>query len=202
MKRHSLLNNILIATLVCTLAACNFPTARSKATSTATLKPSATTLPTKTTAPLSPTATLGPIMPLDTPTLPQPKFTNTPIPTATRIPPTPAPLKLKAGVLFKGKFDGGALVFRIGDNGNWVIPKQVTVNTTCKGKKFNDTISFEPPPSFAITNLQFTITVGDQVTISGAFNSATSASGTIKLFIKSGKTSCSIGPEPWTASGS
>ncbi len=186
------LSLILVGALL--LTSCNYPGAApalpATPTVTETLSIPPTPLPTDTpaepptdTPEPPPTETIGP----PPPTIAPPTATTPP--TATRGMVTPIP-----GALFKGTFPGGDLTFRVHANGRLVIPKTVTLRgAECKeGGKINDQITFEPPPQFEVENAQFTMSQGTQVTISGRFNSSTSASGTITLKLKAKKGACSI----------
>lgn len=204
MQKTKILCLLLLLTLAASVAGCNYPGMPGMATPTAT--PTATPPPTPTSLP--PTNTLPP-PPTET-AAPPPVPTNTqgpPPPTA--VPPTPIPptatkviITPASRALFMGSFTGGTLTFRVHENSKLVIPKTVTVKSaSCKeGGKISDHISFEPPPMFEIANLKFTMTQGDQVTISGQFLTATTANGTITLTIKDDSGKCTIGPLPWTAS--
>lgn len=213
MKLSTPLSFLLISGLVLSLAGCNLPAAEPDATLTAT--PTKVLAVTPTTIPASPT----PIPPTDTPTVVQPTDTPTLVPpTDTPAAPTatwtntPAPTQSYGIPLSRAKFEGtfanGELTLRIGENPNLVIPKLVTLRgAVCKeGGIINDSITFEPPPSFWITNGKFTISiidlfsVGDQLTISGVFLTSSRASGTISISLRSNKGKCTVGPLNWTAS--
>jgi hypothetical protein len=200
--------------MIFALTACNLPF----------LSPAVTSTPvdtlTFTPEPASPT-------PLASDTLPAPTNTDTPIPsnTPTPLPPTatlvlptlPLPTVIPSSTVVptqeivkpfpKAKFEGtfiyGTLILRISDNSNMIIPKEVRVKqASCKeGKSISDTINFEPPPSYAITDAKFNINFLDYVFISGQFFSSTSAQGMIRLILQiPGGGKCTIGPTPWKAS--
>lgn len=194
--------------LILSLTGCNLPTfgpaATPTATVTATLPPSPTpTQPPPTETPTVPAATNTPEVSQPTPPA---EAAPTQAPTATQPPATavvptvgvPVPV---SRALFDGVFPGGRLSFRIGELSSRVIPKTVTLKgAECKeGGKLNDSISFEPPPSFVIDQGKFTMTQGDQVTISGQFLSSTRAAGTITLRLRGGGKACTVGPLSWTA---
>lgn len=192
------------------LAACNFPGLEAMATATPTF--------TATFTPLPPTATSLP--PSATPTI-EILITDTPnplLPTAPGLFPTVPPLVFptdtravtstpiipEAGAKFEGTFEGGALVFRVNSNSTMVIPKSLTFRKVLcqEGKRISDLITFEPPPSFPITNGSFNIVWGTQATISGYFRSTKSAWGSLTAKVK-GKGDggiCTIGPISWVAS--
>ncbi len=155
---------------------------------------SPTPISSNTPTPLPPTATLV------LPTLPPPTAipSNTPIPTQAVVKPYPK-------ARFDGTFADGTLILRISDNSNMIIPKEVRVRqATCKeGKSLSDTINFEPPPSYAITDAKFDINYLDFVFISGQFFTSTSAQGMIRLILQiPGGGKCTIGPTAWKASAS
>ncbi|MEW5872721.1 MAG: hypothetical protein AB1894_25910 [Chloroflexota bacterium] len=201
MKKHATLYALLAAMVIFSLTACNLPT--SKPTVTPTLAVTNTFPPPPPSAtPLLPTDTLAP-PPSDTPLPPPPTDTQVP---PTRVPPTatrtaaPTAIKPIEGDKFEGTFEYGTLTLRIGANGNWIVPKQVTVKKApCEGGKFSDHISFEPPPSFPIEDGQFSFVYEGFVTISGVFTSAKRATGSIRLALKSGGKNCNIGPSTWIA---
>jgi hypothetical protein len=202
--RLPLYNFIAIATILL-LTACSSalgdliaePTATFTATNTAVpatatpLPPTdtPTPLPTETPTPLPPTATIA--LPTPIPVTP----TNTRVPTQEVIEPWPS-------AKYEGTFEGGTLTLRTNDRGTYIIPKVVAVRkATCSdGKKISDTITFEPPPFYLIEDGKFWIGYGDLVQIGGQFISATQATGTIELSIKSGGRVCKIGPIVWRAS--
>jgi hypothetical protein len=141
------------------------------------------------TLPLPPTATLA--LP---PTLPA---------TPTRTPaPTQGAIKPDEKAKFEGTFPGGELTFRIGEKGNWVILKTILLKgAECKeGKAMSDSLTFDPPQLFPITDGKFTIAIDDEVTISGQFLSSTKAGGSLKLVLKNAGKTCTIGPHNWSAS--
>lgn len=203
MKKHATLYALLTVIVIVSLTACNLPSSKPTAAPTSAATNTVPPPPPTATQP-PPTNTLPPPPPSDTP-LPLPP-TDTQVP-PTRVPPTatrtvvPTAIKPIAGDKFEGTFEYGDLTLRIGTNGNWVIPKQVTVKKApCEGGKFSDHITFEPPPSYPIENGQFSFVYEGFVTISGTFTSAKRASGTIRLALKSGGKTCNIGPSAWTAS--
>ncbi|OGO32886.1 MAG: hypothetical protein A2Z16_04030 [Chloroflexi bacterium RBG_16_54_18] len=196
------------------LTACNLPFLSPAATSTpvdtATFTPEpASPTPVPSNTPAAPTNTstpiasntptpLPPTATLVLPTLPLP----TAIPTNTRIP-TQQVVRPYSNARFDGTFADGTLILRVSDNSNMVIPKEVRVrNASCKeGRALSDTINFEPPPSYAITDAKFDINYLDYVFISGQFFSSTSAQGMIRLILQyPGGGRCTIGPTAWRAS--
>lgn len=157
---------------------------------TNTATPAASNTPT----PLPPTATF--VLPTLAPPTAIPS--NTPVPTL-------APVKPYPRARFDGTFADGTLILRISENSNMIIPKEVRIrNASCKeGKAMSDTINFEPPPSYAITDSKFDINYLDYVFISGQFFSSTSAQGMIRLVLQfPGGGRCTIGPTAWRASAS
>lgn len=213
--RHRNLSKAFALTMIFLLTACNLPFLSPAATETAvntatfTAEPASPTSPASSTplpsntptpiasntpTPLPPTATLV------LPTLPPP----TAIPSSTPIP-TQAVVKPYPKARFDGTFANGTLILRISENSNMIIPKEVRVKqASCKeGKSLSDTINFEPPPSYAITDAKFDINYLDFVFISGQFFSSTRAQGMIRLILQiPGGGKCTIGPTPWTASAS
>jgi len=213
--RHRILRKAFAFAVVFALTACNLPFLSPAATPTAvdtatfTAQPASPTpaasdtpVPSNTPTPIAsntatpqpPTATLA------LPTLPLPTAipSNTPIPTQAVVKPYPK-------ARFDGTFVDGTLVLRISDNSNMIIPKEVRVRqAACKeGKALSDTLNFEPPPSYAITDGKFDINYLDIVFISGQFFTSTSAQGMIRLILKfPGGGRCTIGPTAWKASAS
>lgn len=193
----------LIALLVIAQLACNYASVNILAEPSATpIPPTATyTLPPPTFTPLPPTATFTlPPPPTSTPppavqpvmaTVP----TNTPVPT---LKPTVHPM---GHARLSGTFPGGEIVFRVNDAGTYVTLKEITVNgIQCGSKKVNKHMTFESISFFEIVNGEFSFTV-EQATVSGMFDSATTAHGSVSLEFNVAKTTCKIGPFAWSASG-
>ena len=214
--RHRNLRKALAIAVIFASTACNLPFLSPAATPTAvntatfSAEPASPTpaasdtpaAPTNTPTPIaSNTATpLPPTATLVLPTLPPPTAipSNTPIPTQAVVKPYPK-------ARFDGSFVNGTLILRISENSNMIIPKEVRVKqAACKeGKSLSDTINFEPPPSYAITDAKFDINYLDFVFISGQFFTSTSAQGMIRLILQiPGGGKCTIGPTPWKASAS
>lgn len=213
--RHRNLRKAFAFAVVFALTACNLPFLSPAATPTAvgtatftaesaspTSPPSNTPLPSNTPTPIAsntPTP-LPPSATLVLPTLPPP----TAIPSSTPVP-TQAVVKPYPKARFDGTFTGGTLILRISDNSNMIIPKEVRVRqAACKeNKSISDTINFEPPPSYAITDAKFDINYLDFVFISGQFFTSTSAQGMIRLILQiPGGGRCTVGPTAWKASAS
>jgi hypothetical protein len=118
------------------------------------------------------------------------------------LPPTQAAIEPQPGAKFDGVFTGGEITFRTSQNGKQVIPKSVRVRkATCQqGKTVSDLIAFDPPPSFPITDGEFTMSKGDIITISGMFTSPSNAQGSLVIHLKAGGTACTVGPVAWSAS--
>jgi len=211
--RHRIVRKAFAFAVIFTLTACNLPFLSPAATPTAVNTATFTAQPASPTAPASNTA-----LPSNTPT---PIASNTPTPlppTATLVLPTlplptaipsSTPVPTQAVVVpyprarFDGTFTNGTLILRIGENSNMIIPKEVRVRqASCKeGKSISDTINFEPPPSYAITDAKFNFNYLDYVFISGQFFTSTSAQGMIRLILQiPGGGRCTIGPTPWRAS--
>lgn len=217
MKTRNRTHKKLVAiSMLFAMTACNLPflspaaTATPAETATFTLLPpsptqaasdtpaaptnTATPIAYNTPTPLPPTATLV------LPTLAQP----TAIPSSTSAL-TQVPIKPYPKARFDGTFINGTLILRISENSNMIIPKEVRVRQgACKeGKSLSDTINFEPPPSYAITDAKFDINYLNFVFISGQFFTSTSAQGMIRLILQiPGGGRCTIGPTPWKASAS
>jgi hypothetical protein len=106
-----------------------------------------------------------------------------------------------AGAKFDGTFEGGELTFRVHTNGDYVIPKSVTLRKVAcnEGKALSDLITFEPPPFFEVVEGKFTMYNGTLVTISGQFITPSTARGTISGQVKSGGKNCTFGPMAWSA---
>ena len=201
---------VLTAVTIFSLAACNLPAAKAtaKPAPTATKK-SAATAPTFTSTPASPLplpTDTQPVVP-PTATLPQPPTATLALPptlpaTPTRTPaPTQGAIKPDEKAKFEGTFPGGEFTLRIGENGNWVILKTILLKgAECKeGKAMSESLNFEPPQMFPITDGKFSIEL-DGVTISGQFLSSTKAGGSLKLVLKDAGKTCTIGPSNWSAS--
>jgi hypothetical protein len=110
--------------------------------------------------------------------------------------------KAAAGTKLDGTFDGGFFSLRVGENGNWIIPKMVRIRKAkCnQGQAAQDLLAFDPPPLFPITEGKFTIDSKGIVVITGQFIDPNNIRGTILITIKSGGEPCTIGPKPFTAS--
>ena len=188
--------------LAASLAACNYPGMQPEASPTpaATNTVAATaTQPvptaTNTAVPPTATATLVPVSPTPLPPTAIPMTpTWTPVPTVAYVDPLP-------GAKFEGTFEGGELLFRVHSNGNFVIPKSVTLRKVAcnEGKTLSDLITFEPPPFFNVVEGKFTMSNGTLVTISGVFTTPTTARGSISGLVKSGGKNCTFGPFTWSA---
>jgi hypothetical protein len=203
MKNSNFLK-VLAIILVLAQLACNYSTVSVFATPTASatpVTPSPTPLPpteTPTLAPptntLAPTATTGPAA-----------VVNTPIPPTTKptIAPTKAAVKPVSKGRFSGKFDGGTFTFRGNENGTYVTLKEITLTKAkCgSGKTASTHLTFEDISYFEIKEGSFSISF-DRATVSGSFDTPTSAHGTIWIKINANKGVCEIGPLSWTASGS
>jgi hypothetical protein len=201
MTSTSFQKTLCILILIASLAGCNYPGAAPVVQDTP------TALPSSPTSPPPPTELPTLIPPTEAPTLPPATPTTVPPTAAPPKPPTARPsptvseIKPQAGARFEGSFDGGTLVLRINANGTAVIPKTIRVTkATCQeGKKLSDTLSFEPPTSFAVEDGQFTITWGTQVDMPGIFTSPTQARGSLELKFKKESVACTIGPVAWVA---
>jgi hypothetical protein len=173
-------------------------TAPPAATSTAPLPP--------TLAPRRPTATLAPTPTLAAPATAAPTLaavsTEAPAAPPTAAPPTPKPtFQPLANGRFSGGFAGGQIVFRLNDAGTYITLKEITLSgIQCGAKKINKHMTFESISFFKIENGEFSFEV-EQATVSGAFDSATSAHGSLSLDFSVAKTNCDIGPLSWTATG-
>lgn len=196
-KTKPVLFTLFSLILILLTSGCNLPFIAPPDTPTPTFTNTPTQVPP--TATIPPTATFTPtvIPPTATATLPPPPPTV--IPTATKVP-TKEPVVPLSKSKYEGSFAGGTLLLRTGPNGASVVPKTLILKkAACKeGGKISESLSFEPPTFFWITDGKFAIYWGSEVTITGVFISPTRATGSLKLEFTSPK-KCTVGPVTWTA---
>lgn len=195
-----ILFTILTALIVTAQLSCNYSSVSVFATPTA--SPTATVA---TPTPLPPTETPTSLPPTNTAPPPSPTLApivNTPIPPT--VAPTIAPTKAVVKPVSKGKFSatfpGGAFTFRANDAGTFVTLKEITLaKAQCgNGKTVSTHLTFEDISFFEVENGSFTITF-DRTTVSGMFDTPTTAHGTIYIKINANKGVCEIATSNWTA---
>jgi hypothetical protein len=201
-KTKPVLFTIFSLFLILMTSGCNLPFISPPATPTPTFTDTPTQVPPTEIPTMAPTFTPTTIPPTATATIP-PAPPPTVIPTATK-PPTKAPTKEPvvpfSKTKYEGSFPGGTFLIRTGPNGASVVPKSLVLKkAACKeGGKISESMDFEPPTFFWITDGKFAIYWGNEVTITGVFISPTRATGSLKVELTSPK-KCTIGPVTWTA---
>jgi hypothetical protein len=203
MKRRNL-HPLLVVLLILTQLACNYDSVNLFAEPTATAAPPTPTftLPPTNTAPPPPTATFT--LPPPPPTQPaaavEPTLPPTPAPTNTPFPTAKPTVRPQGGARFVGSFAGGVLVFRVNDAGAYVTLKEITLEKVkCGNKEINKHMTFETISYFTVENNEFYIE-DEQATLSGVFDTPTTAHGSLTVNYKLNKYACTLGPVNWTAS--